>query len=478
MKSRAKIIATLGPASRDDDTIRRLVKAGMSVARINFSHGTHAEHKELIDRVRFESLALNHPVAILLDLQGPKIRIGTISGGKITLNPGETLTLTTEIVSGDQNIVSVDYCELPNCVQPGSRILLDDGKIELQVIAVSSTTVETLIISGGTLKSNKGVNIPGGDLNIQAFTAKDLQDLTFGLQVGGDIVALSFVRSANDIVQLRQQIALIDPACADIPIIAKLERPEAVDNLHQIIHAADGVMIARGDLGVEIPPETVPVIQKRIIEMANQHARIVITATQMLESMIVDPRPTRAEASDVANAIFDGSDALMLSGETAIGKYPLEAVKMMSSIIAQSESHMAEWGHIDFIPSDDLPHDNARYVTRAAKELAEDKDVTAIAVFTQSGRTARLMSKSRPGVPILAFTSVQCTFQRLAAYWGVIPTLITHAENVEEMITRVEAGLLNTPSMQPGHEVILIAGYPIGQKGPANFTLLHTIEGR
>ncbi|MBE9524401.1 MAG: pyruvate kinase [Chloroflexi bacterium] len=477
MKPRARIIASLGPASRDQTTIRRLIDAGMNVARINFSHGTHEQHAELIDNIRVVSVAANHPIAILLDLQGPKIRIGTLSEGKAELIAGNTLTLTTEAISGDEKIAPVDYHDLPNCVSPGSKILLDDGKIELRVETVGVNTVETVIITGGTLKSHKGVNIPGGDLNIQSFTAKDLADLTFGLQHGGDIVALSFVRSAADIDQLRKQIAAIAPQRADTPIIAKLERPEAIDNLHEIMHAADGVMIARGDLGVEIPPETVPVIQKRIIEMANQHARVVITATQMLESMIADPRPTRAEASDVANAIFDGSDAVMLSGETAVGKYPVETVKMMASIIAQSEAHMQQWGHIDIKPSDDLPHDNARYVTRAAKELVADKDVTAIAVFTQSGRTARLMSKARPAVPILAFTSVQHTYQRLGAYWGVIPALIPHAENVEEMIAHVEAGLLTTISMQPGQEVVIIAGFPIGEKGPANFTLLHTIQG-
>ena len=476
MKPRARIIATIGPASRDESTIRRLMAAGMNIARINFSHGTQSEHAELITRLRKISHAINHPIAILLDLQGPKIRIGTLSEGQAELIPGNALTLTTEPVSGNEKIVFVDYAHLPNTVQPGSKILLDDGKIELVVKTVAADSIETEIIVAGILKPHKGVNIPGADLTIQSFTQKDLADLTFGLKLGGDLIALSFVRSAKDIDQLRQSIANIAPERGNIPIIAKLERPEAIDNLHEIMHAADGVMVARGDLGVEISPENVPVIQKRVIEMANQHARIVITATQMLESMITCPRPTRAEASDVANAIFDGSDAVMLSGETAVGKYPVETVKMMASIIMQAESHMGKWGNIAIMHSDDLPHDNARYVTRAAKELAQDKDVTAIAVFTQSGRTARLMSKVRPDVPILAFTSVQSTFQQLGAYWGVFPILIPHAETVEEMLTHVEAGLIATTSLGPGQEVVMIAGFPIGEKGPANFTLLHTIR--
>ncbi|MEN8171834.1 MAG: pyruvate kinase [Chloroflexota bacterium] len=478
MKPRARIIATLGPASRDESTIRRLMQAGMNVARINFSHGNHDEHAELIKRIRKISNAINHPTAILLDLQGPKIRVGELGKGKATLVSGETLTITTKAISGDEKKISVDYDDLPNSVQPGHRILLDDGKIELTVKTIGTDTVETEIITGGILKPHKGVNIPGGDLSIQAFTEKDLEDLKFGLEQGGDLIALSFVRSANDIGHLRQTIAKVAPESADIPIIAKLERPEAIDNLREIMQAADGVMVARGDLGVEISPETVPVVQKRIIEMANQHGRVVITATQMLESMISSPRPTRAEASDVANAIFDGTDAVMLSGETAVGKYPVETVKMMASIISQSETHMQEWGHIEIKFDDDLPHDNARYITLAAKALAQDKDVTAIAVFTQSGRTARLMSKARPDVPILAFTPIQNTYQRLSLYWGVIPTLIPHAESVEKMLAHVEAGMIRATSLKPGQEVIIIAGFPIGTKGPANFTLLHTIRQR
>jgi len=338
--------------------------------------------------------------------------------------------------------------------------------------------VETKVVLGGILKPHKGVNLPGASLNIQAFTDKDKVDLIFGLKNGVDAIALSFVRTAEDITRLKQEIARIAPDRIDTPIIAKLERPEALENLHEIIHTADGVMVARGDLGVEMSPEEVPIAQKKIIQTANHHIKIVITATQMLESMIYNPRPTRAEASDVANAILDGSDAVMLSGETAVGKYPIKVVEMMDAIICQAEQHIVEWGPGKAVLSEDVPHDDALFITRAASELAQDREVAAISVFTSSGRTARMMSKRRPQVPILAFTPNECTYQRMSMMWGVIPHLVPHAKTVEVMLAHVEAAIIASTKLQPGQEVVLIAGFPIGAMRSANFALLHTIGQR
>jgi pyruvate kinase len=478
MNRRAKIVATIGPASHDEGTIHKLIRAGMNVARINFSHGTHEDHAISIERLRNASELLDHPITILQDLQGPKIRTGELADGQITLTPGQSLTLTTEDVEGTQELVSVDYPDLPSSARAGGRILLDDGNLELLIRSIDDHCIETEVILGGILKPHKGVNLPGASLTLQAFTEKDKADLKFGLQQGVDAIALSFVRTPKDISRLRQFFASISPDCCDTPIIAKLERPEALDNLHEIIHAADGVMVARGDLGVEMPPETVPIAQKRIIQMANRHAKTVITATQMLESMMNSPRPTRAEASDVANAIFDGSDAVMLSGETAVGNYPVKSVEMMASIICQAETHMLDWGHDKIQHSQDLPHDDTLFITRAAHEMAQDKEVTAIAVFTQSGRTARMMSKTRPAVPILAFTPSRSTYQRMGLLWGVTPHLVPHAETVEEMLAHVEAAMISETTIKPGQEVTLIAGFPIGRQGPANFALLHTIGQR
>ena len=478
MNRRAKIVATIGPASQDENSLRQLITAGMNVARINFSHGTHADHAAVIRRARRIADQLDRPLTILQDLQGPKIRTGEIKDGQVELVNGQSLTLTTEEVEGDANTVSVDYAELPRSVATGGRILLDDGNLELVVTAVGADSVETEVILGGTLKPHKGVNLPGASLNICSFTAKDQADLEFGLAHKVDAIALSFVRSAEDITRLRETITNLNPERSNTPIIAKLERPEALGNLHTIIHAADGVMVARGDLGVEMSPEMVPVAQKEIIQMANRHAKTVITATQMLESMMNSPRPTRAEASDVANAIFDGSDAVMLSGETAVGKYPLKTVAMMASIISTAEAHMREWGHGKIELSQDMPHDNALFITRAAHEMALDKEVAAIAVFTQSGRTARLMSKTRPGVPVLAFSPEKETYQRMGLVWGVTPYQVPHANTVEEMLAHVEAAMIAETAIQPGQEVVLLAGFPIGAHGPANFALLHTIGQR
>ncbi len=478
MNRRAKIIATIGPASQDEATIVSLLQAGVNVARLNFSHGTYDDHAVVFQRLRSASTRLGRSVAVLQDLQGPKIRTGEIAGGKAELTAGQTLTLTTQPVVGDGQRISVDYPDLPAGVQAGGRILLDDGNLELSVVAVHGKEVETTVVLGGTLFPHKGVNLPGGKINLPCLTEKDRADLAFGLQLGVDIVAVSFVRTPQDIRTVREAIQELSPTRTDVPIIAKLERPEALDNLEEIVNAADGVMVARGDLGVEMRPETVPIAQKRIIECANRRAKVVITATQMLDSMIHNPRPTRAEASDVANAILDGTDGVMLSGETAAGKYPVQSVEMMNAIVCQAEANMEQWGHWlgGKLPDEDC--DDTYFMTLAARELAHDRNVAAIAAFTRSGRTALLMSKARPDVPISAYTPDEHTFHRMAMYWGVAPHLVRHVDTLEEMIQEVDNAMLTQTSLKPGQQVVLVCGYPVLKVRPTNMALLHTIGER
>lgn len=474
---RAKIVATLGPSSQDSATLERMIAAGMSVARLNFSHGTHAEYAELIQRVRAAAEKLDTPVAILQDLQGPKIRVGDLANGSVVLTRGDWITLTTlEDGSGPANSIPVDFAELPRFVSKGGRILLDDGRLELRAGEVTETTIQAEVIIGGTLKSNKGINLPGAYIDVPGLTAKDELDLAKGLDLGVDMVAISFVRTAEDVHRVRAFINQHAPAPdrMDVPIIAKLERSEALENLVEIVEAANGVMVARGDLGVELPPEYVPIAQKQIIDAANQAGKIVITATQMLESMILNPRPTRAEASDVANAIFDGTDAVMLSGETAMGSYPVETVRMMEAIIHESELHLSKWGHWKgHEPS--LEREDAISITRAARELAEDVNVAAITVFTESGRTALLMSKSFPRVPILALTPERKTYQRMAVYAGVLPIMVALSHSIDEMLESIESTTLGLHDLKPGQKVVVISGYPIGDMRPPNLVMLHTL---
>jgi len=477
-----KIVATIGPASHDRETLTKLIKAGMDVARLNFSHGTYEEHAERIELLRHLSDELNKPITILQDLQGPKLRVGKIPNGVVQLDPGDVIVLSSkpdtarkdERFSG-KDIIPFDVPDLEKSVKPGNRILMDDGNLEVEVVAVDPNFIEARVVLGGPLKSHKGVNLPRANLNIAGFTEKDRRDLEFGLKAGVDMVAISFVRSADDVELVRSAIREIDPQAADTPIIAKIELPEAVDNLHDIMHAADGVMVARGDLGIEMSPEVVPNIQKGIIEMANRHAKIVITATQMLDSMINNPRPTRAEASDVANAIFDGSDAVMLSGETAAGSYPVNSVAMMASIIEHAEQHYERWGIYKAFPEEVAAPSDALSIARAARELAEDRDVAAIAVFTESGRTALYMSKTRPGVPILAFTPERRTYYRMGLYWGVTPFLVPFATTIETMLAHVETALLAASDLKPGQQIVLVTGFPVGSARIPNFALLYTI---
>jgi pyruvate kinase len=483
-RRRTKIVVTLGPATSDRNMIESLVDARVDVVRLNFSHGSHEEHSERIKLIRDICEQKGHPITLLQDLQGPKIRTGEISGGGVNLSQGESLTLTVEPVVGTEKMVSVDFEDLPNCVQPGGRIMLDDGSLELVVVKVDESSVETKCILGGVLKPHKGVNLPGAKLNIPAFTHKDAEDLQFGIKNGIDAVAMSFVRTPEDLAPVRQAIRDLAPERRQIPIIAKLERPEALENLHDIIRVSDGVMVARGDLGVEMPPEAVPIAQKRIIQAANEHAKVVITATQMLDSMIKNPRPSRAEASDVANAIFDGSDAVMLSGETAVGKYPIQAVEMMDAIICRAEAQLDKWGHWGGSLGEAAStegflkegrHDDALSITRAARELADDRNVAAIAVFTETGRTAQLMAKARPRAPILTFTPVESTYRQLPMLWGVIPFLVPYVDTLEAMLKNVEKAIVTTTPLRPGQQVVLLSGFPVGAMRPPNIALLHTI---
>lgn len=475
----AKIVCTLGPSSQSKTTIQALVSAGMNVARLNFSHGTHESHGQLIDLIREISDEMGVAITILQDLQGPKLRIGKLASGSLTLKAGDQVALSSNksLLTDEGDIfIPFEVPDLHKAVTPGNHIMLDDGQIELEVQSISGEIIEAVVILGGELKSNKGVNLPGAALSFASFTKKDREDLAFGLNKHVDMIAISFVKNAEDIQIARDAIKELAPDknMEDTPIIAKLERPEALDNLEEVVNIADGVMVARGDLGVEMSPASVPIAQKEIIASANAHAKYVITATQMLDSMINNPRPTRAEATDVANAIFDGTDAVMLSGETAIGKYPVESVEMMDSIIRQAEANSERWGKT--VSDRDLDQkSDAVSITRAAKALAKDRNVVTIIVFTQSGRTARLMSKARPNVPILAFTPEEHTYQQMGLYWGVTPLLVPHADTLETMIKHVETALANTTSLAPGQQVVLISGFPVGAFRQPNLALLHTL---
>jgi pyruvate kinase len=476
MNRKAKIIATIGPATNNPDMLSDLIDAGMDVARLNFSHGDHDGYAKVIESLRELAHQKGRPLAILQDLQGPKLRTGETEGGQpVLLTAGNTITLTTQDVHTTNQRVFVDYDPLPGDVNPGDRILIDDGSLELRVLETSATEVETEIVVGGVLGPRKGINLPGVKLSAPSMTEKDFEDLAFGIEMDLDAIALSFVRKADDIHTLKEAVNQRVGNARKPLIIAKLERPEAIDNLDAILEEVDGVMVARGDLGVEVSPERVPSIQKQIIYHAAEMQRFVITATQMLDSMIHNPRPTRAEASDVANAVFDGSDVLMLSGETAVGDYPIASIRTMTRIIVDAEAHATEWGH-HHGNENIKTEDDAVAVTHAARSLAHDRSVSAIAVFTRSGRTGRLMSIARPQVPTLAFTPEKKTFQQLAISWGVIPYLVEMSSSVEEMIEHVQRACLESEFILSGEQVVMVASLPVGEMGPPNFTLLQTVR--
>jgi len=478
---RAKIVATLGPTSNTEKIIAKIIDSGVDIARLNFSHGSQESHLKLIRLVRKVSAERKKPVVILQDLQGPKLRVGKLPDGGVELVAGEIIRLELDIDGHEINFhnghIKTIYLDVPDilhCLDPGGKILFDDGKLELEIIQIENKSLSAKVILGGTLLSNKGVNLPGANLDIPGFTDKDKEDLLFGLEHDIDAVALSFVRTKDDISCVREFISNRHPEKSRTPLIAKLELPQAIENLQSILSESDGVMVARGDLGVEMPPSEVPIIQKEIILAANAQGKLVITATQMLDSMVSNPRPTRAEASDVANAILDGTDAVMLSGETANGKYPIKSVQMMDAIVRDSEQKISKWGY-QFETEIGQQTDDAFAISIAARELAHDRQVSSVAVFTQSGRSALLQSKARPDVPILAFTPNDLTYRTLGLYWGVTPHMAPFSDSLEDMIRHVEKALLRYEEIQEGEKVILISGFPIGAMRPTNLALLHTI---
>ena len=468
---RTKIVATIGPASRDRAVLESLVAAGLDVVRLNFSHGEHAQHLEVLRNVREIAAAAGRPIAILQDLSGPKIRTGRLKGGgPVDLKKGARVRITIdETIEGTAERISTTYDPLPRDVAPGDRILLDDGNLELKVVATAAEEVEAEVVHGGFLKPNKGMNLPGVKLSTPALTAKDRVDLEFGIKHGVDYVALSFVRQAADVEEVK---ALIKSMGAATPVIAKIEKREAMNDLPQVLEAADGVMVARGDLGVELSTEEVPTLQKRIIETANAMGKVVITATQMLESMVDSPRPTRAEASDVANAILDGTDGIMLSAETASGLFPVEAVVTMARIARYTEEYGSFRPPTRFVGG--AATVVARSLARVASTVAEELDCKLVVAFTESGSTARLLSTFRPRAPIAAITYNDDTYRRLALWWGVIPVKSAFAATTDEMIVRGEELLKQKGLVEKGDTILMLAGQS-HTAGATNMMRVHVI---
>jgi pyruvate kinase len=470
---RAKIVCTIGPACDSEEMISALMRTGMDVARLNFSHGTHAEHARRIRRLRRAAHRLKRTICILQDLQGPKIRTGLLKDGKrVLLKSGSVLTITPRRVAGTAALISTDFAGLAREVEPGARVLLSDGRIELRVRAIHGDDVECEVLNGGSVGEHQGINLPGTAVAIPVLTEKDKLDLKFGLKHGVDAVALSFVRSADDIQTAKN---LMRKFGKSVPIVAKLEKPQAIERLEEILEITNGIMIARGDLGVELPPERVPIIQKLVIQRAGVWRKPVITATQMLESMTDSPRPTRAEASDVANAIFDGSDAVMLSGETATGRYPRETVAMMARIILEAEASIAQLPPAPRRRHEQHLYSVAETICESIAHAAEDLPMRAIAVFTESGNTARMLSKHRPKVCIYAFSRKPEVCNRMNSLWGVHPIYKDQWESAESMLRTAEDELLQKGLLRIDDVLGLVAGTKL-TSGATNFMRLHTVE--
>ena len=464
---RARIICTLGPATQSPEAIRALVDAGMDVARLNFSHGTHEEHAAMYERVREASDASGRAVGVMADLQGPKIRLGTFQGGVALLAPGSMFTVTTKATQGTSERASVSYEALARDLMPGDTLLLDDGMVKLSTISSDGTEVACRVIEGGLLSDHKGVNLPGADIRTGALTDKDVDDLTFALRLGVDVVALSFVRSARDFAAVRQVMGTVGRT---VPVIAKIEKPEAVTDLVSIVDAFDGILIARGDLGIELSLEQVPMVQKRAAQLARQQGKPVIVATQMLESMIHHARPTRAEVSDVANAVLDGADALMLAGETSMGEHAVEAVRTLARIAATTENE-----GLDRMPSLGPPVATPEEaIAAAAAAVGRIVGARALAVFTKTGRTARFLASHRTAVPVLAFTSEPDVRSNLALTWGVETFLAPDVERTEDAIAQVEQTMLGLGRAVAGDRVVIVAGRP-GQAGTTNAVRVHEL---
>lgn len=464
---RAKIVATLGPATSSLEAIRGLVDAGMDVARLNLSHGDHAVHLQVYNNVRAAADAAGRGVGILVDLQGPKIRLGRFADGPVLLQNGAEFIVTTEDVPGDVHMVGTTYDGLPEDVTPGDLVLVDDGRIELRVTRVDGPRVHTTVIEGGRVSDNKGFNLPGVAVSVPAMSDKDRDDLRWALRTGADLIALSFVRSAADIAEVHE---IMDQEGVRLPVLAKVEKPQAVENLEEIIAAFDGVMVARGDLGVELPLEAVPLVQKRAIHLCREAGKPVIVATQMLDSMAVSNRPTRAEASDVANAVLDGADALMLSGETSVGDHPNLVVETMSRIIEHVETEA-----LHQLPSlsDPWTGSTARALTHAAVDVAAGVGATHLIAFTETGSSARLISRWRAEPPLLAFTPNPRVRSQLSLVWGVETFLVPQVEHTDDMVVQVDKALLDIGRATFGDRVVIVAGVPPGVPGTTNGMRVH-----
>jgi pyruvate kinase len=466
---RAKIVCTIGPATESPEKLRELVDAGMNVARINRSHGEQEAHAAVYRHVREAAKAAGKSVAVLVDLQGPKIRLGRFAGDeKHFLNKGDTFTITTEDILGSREIVSTTHKGLNQDAKVGDPLLIDDGKVRVRVTAVDGPRVITEVEVPGPVSNNKGINLPGVAVSVPALSDKDEADLRWALKLGTDFIALSFVRSAKDYEDVRR---VMEEEGRTVPVIAKIEKPQAVDNLAEIIAAFDGVMVARGDLAVEMPLEQVPLVQKRIVEMARRNAKPVIVATQVLESMTTSPTPTRAEASDCANAVLDGADAVMLSGETSVGDYPILTVETMARIIEATE----EAGRERIAPLGSTPHTRGGAITRAAAEIGETLGVKYLVTFTQSGDSARRMSRLRSSIPLLAFTPEQDVANTLALTWGTTEYLVPKVDNVDAMVDQVDLTLQDQGLAEKGDLVVVVSGAPVGVPGTTNSILVHRI---
>ena len=465
---RAKIVCTMGPAVESPEKVRELIAAGMNMARLNLSHGGYPEHQARLDRVREAAKEAGVPVAILVDLQGPKIRLARFKAGPHDLSRGDIFTITTDDVEGTKERVGTTYKGLPGDCKPGDRILIDDGKVTVEVVEVKGNDVVTKVIEPGAVSNNKGINLPGVAVSVPALSEKDMDDLRWGLKAGADFIALSFVRSADDIVDVHR---IMDEVGIRIPVIAKIEKPQAVENLQGIVNAFDGIMVARGDLGVELPIEEVPLVQKHCIELAREAAKPVIVATQMLDSMITNSRPTRAEATDCANAVLDGADALMLSGETSVGEFAIEAVQTMARIISHTEQ-----GGMDMIrPMKSSPKTKGGAITKAATEVGAIVGAKYLVTFTQSGDSARRTARLRSPIPILAFTPEVGTYNRMALDWGVEPELTPMVKHTDEMVMQADTLLLKSGRCKEGELVVIVAGSPPGIPGSTNAMRVHRV---
>ena len=465
---RAKIVCTLGPAVESIEKITELIDAGMNMARLNLSHGGHDEHRKRLDLVRTAAKKANKAVAILVDLQGPKIRLGRFSSGPHELSRGDTFTITTDDIAGTKDRVGTTYTGLPGDCKAGDTIMIDDGKVSVQVVAVKGNDVITKVTQPGMVSNNKGINLPGVAVSLPALSEKDVADLRWGLKAGADFIALSFVRNAADIKDVHKIMAEVG---IKVPVIAKIEKPQAVENLQEIVEAFDGIMVARGDLGVELPIEDVPMVQKRCITMARESAKPVIVATQMLDSMISNSQPTRAEATDCANAVLDGADALMLSGETSVGDFPIDSVKIMSRIIERTEDVALD----QIPPLKHSPATKAGAITKAATEVGSTVGAKYLVAFTQSGDSARRMSRLRSPIPMLALTPEIGTYNRLALSWGVESLLTATVNHTDEMVMQVDSILIDSKRVKIGDLVLIVAGSPPGIPGSINAMRVHKI---